>query len=67
MPKKTASTTNVIVTVRLPAGINDEMDRLLATRKTDYSDRSDFLRCAIRKEVEFQRKKISGQIIEVRG
>jgi metal-responsive CopG/Arc/MetJ family transcriptional regulator len=67
MPKRTASTTNVVITVRLPAGVNDELNHLLATKRTDYSDRSDFLRCAIRKEVEYQRKKSSGLVMQSEG
>jgi Arc/MetJ-type ribon-helix-helix transcriptional regulator len=67
MPRIRPSTSNVAVTIRVPTSVSEEIDRLLESHQTDYSDRSDFLRCAIRKEVEFQRRKANKQIIEIKG
>jgi metal-responsive CopG/Arc/MetJ family transcriptional regulator len=67
MPRTKPSTSSVIITIRLPVNVAEEIDRLLESKLTDYADRPDLLRCAIRKEVEYQRKKLNKQIIETKG
>ena len=67
MPKIPLSKSSVVTTVRLPKAILEQVDELIASEKTDYTDRSDLIKCAVRKEIEYQHAKLEGRLIEVRG
>lgn len=64
MPKIPLSKSSIVTTVRLPKAILEQVDELIATEKTEYTDRSDLIKCAVRKEVEYQNAKIYGTVIE---
>ena len=58
MPKIQGMT--AMTNMRFPVQLLLEVDVLIATGKSDYSDRTDFFKTAARKELEFQVAKMKG-------
>jgi Arc/MetJ-type ribon-helix-helix transcriptional regulator len=65
MSKIPPSKSSVVTTIRLPKTIIEDIDALIASEKTEYTDRADLIKCAVRKEVSWQQKKITGHAIEI--
>ena len=63
MPKIQGTT--VMTNMRFPAQLLEDIDELIATGKTEYSDRTDFFKGAIRKELDWQQKKVKGLTVEI--
>jgi Arc/MetJ-type ribon-helix-helix transcriptional regulator len=51
---------------KTPVALMERVQRIIDTGKTEYMDASDFIRNAVRKEADFQERKLAGykQIIE---
>lgn len=63
MPKIVSAKKRAI-NIRLPDQLLAEVDALLMEGTTPYSDRTDFIKCALRKELEYQQKKKEGLLIQ---
>jgi hypothetical protein len=59
MPRKKMAPSDKM-NIRAPPVLQQEVIDLLLTGKSDYRDFSDFVIGALRKEVEFQKRKIAG-------
>ena len=64
MPKKkTAPTDNVVL--RIPFQLQQDIIDLIDSEKSEYRNFSDFINGALRKEVDWQRKKIDALTVEI--
>ncbi|MFA5313397.1 MAG: ribbon-helix-helix domain-containing protein [Methanomassiliicoccales archaeon] len=63
MPR-TKKTPTKAINIRIPTGLLAETDKLIADGRSDYSDRTDIIKNALRKEVDFQKTKIDGYVNE---
>ena len=61
--KKTAPSDNI--TLRMPYPLQQDMMDILATKQSDYSDFTDFVIGACRKEVEYQKLRVRGRADEI--
>jgi metal-responsive CopG/Arc/MetJ family transcriptional regulator len=61
------SAKNEKINIRLPSALLDEVDARIREGSTTYSDRTDFIKCAIRKELDRIDKKGQQLIMDSQG
>ena len=63
MPRKEKGAPTETLNMRIPRVLLEEVNQLIRDGCTPYSDRSDLVKSAIRKEVEYLQRRQAGPII----
>jgi metal-responsive CopG/Arc/MetJ family transcriptional regulator len=63
MPRQKKCQTKAI-NIRIPLGLLEDVDAVIDSGKSDYADRTDMVKGALRKEIEYQKAKLEGRITE---
>lgn len=65
MPRKAQGGPTEKISINMPMALLNDVDRLVGEGRTPYSDRSELIKSAVRKEVELLRRRQKGPAVSI--